>query len=38
MLMMVFAATATALFAQILPPQMPLQADSSVIYGKLENV
>lgn len=37
MLMMVFAATATALFAQILPPQMSLQADSSVIYGKLDN-
>lgn len=35
--MLVFAATSFVSFAQILPPQMPLQLDSSVIYGKLDN-
>ena len=36
-LLTVFVATAVVAIAQILPPQMPLQPDSSVVYGKLDN-
>ncbi len=36
-LMMAFVLCAVVGFAQILPPQAPLAADSTVVYGKLEN-